>query len=377
MDEAGLRAELNRTAGSDGPPSRVNLAAAMTAGRRQRRLRNARTGGSVLAASAVAGAMAAMLALHGPPARQPAASTTTSRPPVQDALAPNRFDPLVPYAAFGRLPAGWHVGQKSSFRGNDLMATSTAKWLYLPVWAPDGGGELTVYATGQCQSAARTLHCDLQNLSWQKLGPAPDVNGRPAYWLGEAGTGPGFTMIAWQYAPGAWAVLDWSYSDASAGRPASAARAVAESLAADVRFRQDAPVLFPYTIHGPRGWQVSEVDYTIVNSQPSARMLHLAGGHPAGMIQIDAVPANTPLDGPCDRAGKTIDGRASLDSTTVYLFAPAGYEVCGDDIDGLQVDVFFEYRNGVKSRSGAALGYARDLTLLGPDQAAWQPYPLR
>lgn len=377
MDEAGLRAELNRAADSDGPPLRINLAAAMTAGRRQRRLRNARTGGSVLAASAVAGAVATMLVLHAPPARQPAASGATASPAaVHGALAPGRFNPLVPYAAFGRLPAGWHTGQKSSFPGNDLMAMSTTTQLSLPVWAPDGAGGLTVFTTGQCRSAARTLQCNSQNTPWQKLNPALDVSGRPAYWLGEAGTSPGSAMIGWQYAPGAWAVLGWGYSNTGTGHPASASRAVVLSLATDVRFGQSAPILFPYTIHGLPGWQITEVDYTMVDGRPSARMLHLAGGHPAGLIQIDAVPASTPLDGRCHREGETLDGHASLDGTTVDLFAPAGHEVCGDNIDGLQVDVLFEYQDNGKSRSGAALGYARDLNLLGADQANWQPYPL-
>jgi hypothetical protein len=378
VDETDLRAELNRAADADGPPLRINLAAAMTAGRRQRRVRHARTGGSVFAAGAVAATIAVTLALPGPPGRQPAASGATASPaPVLSARAPSRFNPLVPYAAFGRLPAGWHVGQKSTFRGNDLMAMSSATLLYLPVWGPDGGAEAIVFPAGQCRSTTRTLLCNWQNNPWQKLGPAPDVNRHPAYWLGEPGTSPGFAMIGWQYARGAWAVLDSSNSNDSAGR-VSASRALDRSLAAEVRFGQAAPILFPYTIHGGlSSWQITEADYTMVNGQPSARMLHLAGGHPAGTIQVDAVPASTPLDGPCDRAGESLDGHASLDGTTVDLFAPAEHEVCGDDIDGLQVDLIFDYEQFKHYKSGVALSYARDLSLLGADQASWQPYPLR
>jgi hypothetical protein len=375
MDEARLRAELNRIAGSDGPLPRISLIAAMTAGRRQRRLRNARMGGSVLAASAVAGVMAAMLAVHGPAAVQPSASAPPSAAHAR--TAPARFNPLVPYAAFSRLPAGWHVGQKSSFPGNDLMASSTATQLSLQVWAPDGAGGLTVYAAGQCRSTARTLKCSLVNTPWRKVSRAPDVDGRPAYWLGMAGTSPGSAMMGWQYADGGWAILDWGYSTADAARMGGASRAAVGSLAAAARFGQATPVLFPYTIRGLAGWQITEVDYTMVNGQPSARMLHLAGGHPAGLIQVNAVADSTPLDGPCDRKGQTPDGHASLDGATVDLYAPPGHMVCGDDVDGLQVQLFFEYQSNGKSRPGAALDYARDLQLLGAGQATWQPYPLR
>lgn len=373
MDENGMRTLLRETADTDLPPARVDLDQAIAAGRQQRRMRLAGIAGSAVAVVAVAVviAVSGVVSPASPP-RKPIAPSASGQ-----VSAPDRFNPLVPYAAFSRLPAGWHVGQKSSFPGNDLMAASTTTQLSLQVWAPDGAGALTVYPAGQCRSAASTLLCPLLNEPWQKLSRAPDVNGRPAYWLGLKGTSPGSAVIGWQYAPGAWALLGWGYSNTSEPHPAGAVRAVLRSLAADVRFGQTTPILFPYTIHGLAGWQITEVDYTMVNGQPSARMLHLAGGQPAGLIQVNAVPASIPLDGRCDRRGMSLDGHTTLDGVTVDLFAPKGQVVCGDDIDGLQVELIFEYQQRGHTGSGTALGYARHLNLLGADQATWRPYPLR
>jgi len=62
---------------------------------------------------------------------------------------------------------------------------------------------LTMYPAGKCRLAGTALPCSPYNTEWQVLSRAPDVNGRPAYWL-KGGQG-----LAWQYAPAGWAELDW------------------------------------------------------------------------------------------------------------------------------------------------------------------------
>jgi hypothetical protein len=369
MDEADMRTMLRGLADTMDGSARIDLPLAARQGLRSRQRRRMRIGGSVLAMGAAIGVFAAVLVLPGARAAGVAPAVPASAP----ASAPTGFSPLVPYAAFSWLPAGWHVGQKSPTFQNDLMATSTPALLFLPVWAPAGGGDLMVFPAGQCKSTAATLLCNWQNTPWRKAGAAPDVSGRRAYWLTEAGSAPGSLTIAWQYAPGGWAMLGLSNAT-----PAGSSRALVLSLAAAVRFGRTTPVLFPYQFRGMVGWQVSEVDYTMVAGQPVARMLHLANGRLRKQVQLDVSPPGT-VDQPCGQQG-TVAGTATLDGSRLEILR-RGWQVCGDDVDGLQVNLFLEdSTNGlptIPSGSGGALAYARKLRLLGTSQANWTANPLR
>src|SRR5215470_2908274 len=99
IDEARLRLLLNRLEDPPEPPSTVNMAKALAAGRKKlHRRRIARVGASVLAAfTAAAVAVPAIGWLHHP--NLPPPGPVTGR-------APRSFNPLVPYAFFGRLPGG-------------------------------------------------------------------------------------------------------------------------------------------------------------------------------------------------------------------------------------------------------------------------------
>jgi hypothetical protein len=361
MDEADVRTMLRGLADRVDEAARIDLPLAARRGWHSRIWRRVRIGGSVLALGAAIGVIAVVLVVPG---QRPAGVATASP------AAPAEFNPLVPYAAFGWLPAGWHVGQKRPTFQNDLMVTSTPTFLDLPVWAPVGGADLTVYAAGQCRSAAATLLCTLQNIPWRKLGPAPDVSGRRAYWLTEAGSGPGTTMIAWQYAAGGWAVLG-----------SSNGRALVLSLAAAVRFGRTTPILFPYQFPGMAGsWQVSDVDYTMVDGRPVARMLHLASRRLGIQMQLDVSAPGT-VDAACNQQG-TVARTTTLDGSRVEILRK-GWQLCGNDVDGLQIDLFLlDGASGLGPDSGTApgagaLGYARKLRLLGTDMAAWTTRPLR
>jgi hypothetical protein len=366
MDEADVRTMLRGLADTVDRSAGIDLSLAAQQGRRSRHRRRMRIGGSVLA---VCAAIAAVLVLPGHGAAGVAPAVPASSVPASPS-APAEFNPLVPYAAFDWLPAGWHVGQKRPTFQNDLMVTSTPTFLDLPVWAPVGGADLTIYAAGQCRSAAATLLCTLQNTPWRKLGPAPDVSGRRAYWLTETGLAPGTTIIAWQYAPAGWAVLG-----------SSNGRALVLSLAAAVRFGRTTPILFPYQFPGmAASWQVSEVDYTMAAGRPAARMLHLASRRLGMQLQLDVSAPGT-VDQACDQQG-SIAGTTTLDGSRVEILRK-GWQLCGDKVDGLQIDLFLlDGASGLGPHAGAApgdgaLGYARKLRLLGADMAVWTTKPLR
>jgi len=237
------------------------------------------------------------------------------------------------------------------------------------VWAPVGGADLIVMSAGQCQSTAATLRCNWQNTPWRKQGPAPDVSGHRAYWLTEAGAAPDGSAIAWQYAPGGWAMLGVS----------SSSRTLALSLAAAVRFGSTARILFPYQFRGlAASWQVSEVDFTMVAGKPAARMLHLASKRLRLQLQLDVSAPGT-VDRACGQQGP-LAGTAILDGSRVDILLN-GWQLCGDDVDGLQVNLLTnqETAGGLALRptgSGAVLGYARKLRLLGTSQANWTTDPL-
>ncbi len=98
MDETGVRALLERVADDPAPPSRVDIPAARQRGRRRIRRRRAALGAAPVAAAAavalvVSGVIPASLGF-GRGGLRPGPETARSR-----------FNPLVPYAAFGWLPA--------------------------------------------------------------------------------------------------------------------------------------------------------------------------------------------------------------------------------------------------------------------------------
>src|SRR5580693_6638917 len=181
MDEAGVRTLLDQLADTEPPPARVDLDAAIAAGRRGRRWRRMRGGILALAAAgAVAAVVAALLVVPAQrPGHQAAGSTVT----------PARFNVLVPYASFGWLPPGFQTGAAGG-----TMPASTPVRLNLVAVSHGAFIELLVNPAGTCHVAGRALLCSAYNTMNAVRSRAPDVRGHLAYWL-LGGSWPGSTRL--------------------------------------------------------------------------------------------------------------------------------------------------------------------------------------
>jgi hypothetical protein len=354
VDEAGVRTLLHRLAETEPPPVRIDLGAAIAAGRRGRFWRRVRAGGSaLLAAGAAAAAVAAILA--GPAPRPGHQATDTT-------VAPARFDVLVPYATFGWLPPGFQTGAETG-------ATPVSRPTLLTLIAVSHGTGISVLVNpaGSCDFTGRALRCSTSGSTEAVASRAPDVNGHRAYWLrGD--------QLAWEYAPGAWSALNWTDVP---WPPGGAQRAAVLRVAAGVRFGQITPIRFPYWMSGlPTAWRISEVDYTLRAGQPVVWTLRLADG--PGYADADRLLIYTvPYGFPCSPGGQhvTIDRVAA-----VVLSAPA-QQVCIPQWNGLRMQVILLARQNAPppNPTGAhgVLAYARMLHLPGPGPAHWTTNPLR
>jgi hypothetical protein len=369
VDEAGVRTLLNQLADTEPPPARIDLDAAIAAGRRERRWRRLQGGGSVLlAAVAVVAVVAALLVV---PAQRPGHQATGST------VAPARFDVLVPYASFGWLPPGFQTGAA----GGTMPASRPAELILVAV-SHGPFIELMVNPAGPCHLAGRALLCSTYNSMWAVQSRAPNVNGHRAYWLLGA-------QLAWEYAPGAWSVLDWTDANVP-WPPAGGERAAVLRVAAGVRYGQTTPIRFPYWISGPpAGWRVSEVDYTPLAGQPVVQTLHI-DDYPGGNgnfvradvdeVQVFAAPAARSGSSCSQGTGQhvTVDRVAA-----VVHSAAAGrdQQLCIPDWRGLRVLVILTARQTAPAPNptGAhgVLAYARLLHPLGPHPAHWTANPLR
>ncbi len=226
-----------------------------------------------------------------------------------------------------------------------------------------------------------SLACSAYNTTSPAQSRAPDVNGHRAYWLKEAG-------LAWEYAPGAWSVLDWTNANLP-WPPAGGERTAVLRVAAGVRYGQTTPIRFPYWISGlSTAWQVSEVDYTLLAGQPVPQTLHLddGPGNSVGLAHVDDlqvyVTQATHSGWSCPQGtGQhvTVDGVAA-----VLVDSPAArreQQLCIPDWRGLQVEVLLAAREDAPAPNPTGphgvLAYARKLHPLGPDPAHWTANPLR
>lgn len=162
--------------------------------------------------------------------------------------APRQFSPLVPFTGFGWLPSGGN-------RAVNGMTSSAAQLLLSRGRSPV---QLMTYPAGSCSRTAHALSCG-QPASSLGIGEtvridsqAPELHGQPAYWV----TGPTFVglpathtaerFLAFQYAPGGWALL---------GYPA---RADTLRIARAVRFGLTTPIRFGAQLQQtPPRWQVT------------------------------------------------------------------------------------------------------------------------
>lgn len=346
----------------------------LTAGERV----HAMAGGSVLAIGATVGAVAAMFALAGasarpvPSAAAPAAVHMSVTPQAQagsvQGRVPAQFNPLVPYAAFGWLPKG----VKPVGEGTETSTDATS----LDVSGGQGSFWLHVMATGGCGYIRAKLNCHWD--SGNVTGPmplndrAPDVNGRPAYWAyGDS--------LLWEYAPGAWAVLDGL--GGLNGSPSPADQALDLKVAAGVRYGYQAPLVFPFWLSGlPASWSVSTAYFTEGRAPVEATSLTLGPVQKPQAAQVSVEPAGGNNTCSFFKGDTTV----TLDGAKGII---QGNLLCISDLDGQFITVMLEtsyygpegalYQVPGAASIGGVVGLFRHLHLLGSQASAWTTKPLR
>jgi hypothetical protein len=309
MDENTVRILLRVIADTPEPPPAVDLDRARRHGLRRLWIRRFAAPALAMVAVAAAVTVPQELPIHHPERTVAAPRHPSAAPAV---TAPERFNPLVPYASFGWLPSGFSESVANSIDVDNGAASGT-DFVSREAAAPVAGHVLylTVSARGACQVAAANLlrqvragkvvpvNCDDDSFTATSI--APDVGGRPAVWINYSGG------IAWEYAPGAWASLGTSITPAadephsrraaaergwvvtprtSADRrargmtPAQVRAAIRNGeliplspatlallvrVASHVRYGQTAPVGFPFRLTGalPNGWRLTQVSFGV------------------------------------------------------------------------------------------------------------------
>ena len=353
MDEAAARTLLEQVAETEAPPSRVDVGLARRRGRRMLRRRRAwAPGASALAASAVIVLVAWTLIPSGTSAPRPA---RPERAAVPQPPAPRQFSPLVPYAAFGWLPAGYSLLTGGTSPTDDYLTAGPRSVKQYADLALD------VYSAGVCNLAGGRLFCGdaSASMTQQVTGQAPAVNGRRAFWAGR--------FLAWQYAPGGWATVS--------GMPGPQALL---KIADGVRFGAGVmpSIVFPVQLTGALStWRLDSPNGSVA-FQPYLGVLrasqwYLSQGSAEAMISVYVDPA--PRAGRCPAANRTVGGyRVSVRGLPAAGGNPPGQQLCAVDVDGLGLDIAI---NG-GTAPGVASVFAHDTRPLGPNPARWTTRPL-
>lgn len=433
MDEHAVRTLLRTLADTPEPPSAVDVAAARRRGRRRLRIRRV--------AVPLSAAVAVVTVLTVPRALDSGHSERTVASPRHTAsstafTAPEQFSPLVPYASFGWLPAGFSEGAANRI-GWNYGFTSAADFVSLEAADPAAGHllYLQVNARGACpvtaSGALAEIHArgsapvNCTDDGFTAMNAAPDVNGRPAFWL-DYGSG-----IAWEYAPGAWATLQASITPAAdephsrrwaaengwvlhvrpGVRPASinsqaavqagirdgkvllpsaATRALLEKTASHVRYGQTTPLVFPFRLTGqlPAGWRLWQTSFAV---SPSGRVVGtgITAGPGADTTALGVGASTAPGPAGCSFVAGQSSYLYRLGVQWIYrvLGEPdkQWQQLCATGpVDGLK-EVYVSMDMNVPGSNtplpgsaelGGALGVLTRLRFLGPSPAAWTTNPL-
>ena len=381
MDETILR-ELLDSAVTSEPPIRPVGGKVLRAGIRLRRRRRAALAAiPVLAAATVTTVALAMAAAPGRPA-----AIAPARPA---AVVAHQFSPFIAYAAFGWLPADYKLLEGGTTRG----AT------YQVAWRPSSSTAwyLLAYPAGGCQlTTARGLMCK----AYYPFGPlaltgrAPDINGHRAYWATAYAAHPSRVVLAWQHAPGSWAVLELGNT-----KPLDAyGRQEAVKAASHARFgvHAEPPVAFPAQLTGlPASWHlISGVqawmpEWNGVTYQPHGHVLYAshwsvstgsastgprARPYLAFTIGLAGQPGSCRVGAQGPIVHKVVNGYR-----VIVTRGPFGQTLCAANAGGLSVQI--EERS---NRPGAGLAsvdvvglFAGHLQLLGTSPAHWAAQPIR
>jgi hypothetical protein len=310
MPEHDMRTLLRDLADRPEPASTIDLAAARRSGKRRLWLRNGSITVAVAAMVAVAVVVPRELVASAPSGNSTATGTK------------DHFNPFVPDAAFGYVPPGYELKPAPGLSSDGF--TSTPNELTLSVKQTSGGGSITldVLHKGDCGNASmdlnlipayRASHAGSKDPLCRGLGSgvvvtnppvrAPNVDGRPAYWL----NAPDWSMLAWQYAPGSWALLE-AFTPSVSRAPITADRPLLLKMARTVKFGQTQPIMFPFKLSGAiaSGWTPNSVFFTVTPSgQYLANMLEETSPAMAvrGQGTQAAVPGTSPTPNPLATEG--------------------------------------------------------------------------
>ena len=367
MLEEDIKSLYDRMADMDQPPSSISIPGAGRAGRvRLTRRRATAVATPVLAAVAViAIALTASIqgGLHG---TQRTGSAQR---------APQYFNPLRPYARFGWLPP-------SSISADGEVISQGEMSLGNP-----SGAFLALYAAGGCHVTGHALNCSPSGERYPLGRSVARVDGHPAYWTAPQkarspfpGTSPG--VLAWQYAVGGWAVLDYVASGHAS------ARNDAVKIADRVRFgyRGEPAIRFPVQLTDvPANWQVNCVATSLVGHVMYAASDVVTAGRVTGSVCGDDAPLNAPHfdagQGAKNACAGLIYAEAHsmpevINGYQVVLgtdkkFWP-NHELCADDAAGTFVWIAI----GAHPTLSPASIFAHHLRLLGSNPAKWTTKPI-
>ncbi len=383
MLENDLRAMFEWQASADQPPAQISFPVARRRSQLHRRWRRAATLGSpiVAAAAAVAIGLTASLA-SGTAGTRPAPARPTGPE------APRRFNPLVPYAA-----AGWYPDRNKLFAGSSYPTA-----LEITAWRPARGprafpwSNIVVYAGGQCVLESSRLSCGSTAAGTSAVltlsGRAPAVRGHAAYWVrsvsGELNDDGKMTgaIVAFQYARGGWATVDFT------GAAADTVRADTLRIAANLRYGQTVPVWSPIRLTSmPRAWrEIQEVGFGKNGSrwQVNGFTLGHHGALPGNLAPPpDSVSLNVYIGEespvPCSNLAScrvtVINGyQVTLYTVPPFHGFPTGwYALTATRADGLVLDIDVAAPRALLSPAAI---FARHLELLGADPAHWTRTPI-
>ncbi len=371
MDEAGARAVLERVAGEAAPPARIDISLARRKGRTRLRWRLAAIAGGVPVVAAIA--TVAVIVSGALPVR-------TSGPVAArgNVASPHRFDPLVPYAGFGWLPAGRHItAAYTSAATEELevgptgLARSWGLIVYTAGSCNHTSGQLLSLLLGGRQQA--TLKCTLNwdtfmgraTLANAVSAVAPPVNGHRAFWAtpvcNTSQCNVAAAMLVWSYAPGGWARLS------------GPSRRDALKIAGNVTFGAPTAqaIKFPVTIVGAKpSWRVTMVQSASYGRVLGAQQWVLGTTAPAPSLNVLPPGLDKSI---CELQPAAAVRRQIINGFRVETTITAqATQACAPHARGMSVYI----STGASVTPDAIAIFAHHLRLLGPNPAAWTTQPL-
>jgi hypothetical protein len=280
---------------------------------------------------------------------------------------PRKFNPLIPYAAFGWLPRG------ESLDGGQIAATNA----YLTA-GPRNAWALTVFGVGRCDRSSTQLltglrrhrqpllNCTMSSSSgaaYHVTGKAPPVDGHLAFWT----TGHGY--LVWEYARGSWAAL---------APPGHGAAGVTIKVADHVRYdvATKPSIEFAAQLTGlPAAWRVDYV-YFVRDAGVLRASQYTLSGPPSPNFTVDpATRSSSCYFYPHGQSvHRVIDGyRVTVNHFPASSGSPPEQQVCAPDADGLAV---FISSFGKHAGPNAVSIFASHMRLLGTNPADWTTDPV-